>query len=156
MISLVGRPPTGLFENTPTSHPAPQVPERTHRRPVSMAALLGEQMWKPEYQAVNRTPPFASASMLGVCVVGCPVTPKSPTPKSAKGHVSCHIAAAEPHAAVRSMAASRRTVCEEHENVRLGPGELSCAHATRHQLTEHQHRARCLVRHRLDAPASCW
>ena len=85
VVSLVGRPPTGLLENTPPSQLAPQVPLRTQSRPVSMAAREGEQMWKPEYQAVKRTPPLASASMCGVCVVGWPVTPRSPTPRSSAG-----------------------------------------------------------------------
>jgi hypothetical protein len=82
VISLVGRPPTGLFEKTPPSQLAPHVPERTQSRPVSIAARDGLHMWKPEYHAVKRTPPFASASMFGVCVVGWPVTPRSPTPRS--------------------------------------------------------------------------
>lgn len=44
-----------MFEKTPPSQLEPQVPERTQSLPVSIAAREGEQMWKPEYQAVNRT-----------------------------------------------------------------------------------------------------
>ena len=44
-----------LFLLTPPVYLAPQVPDRTQSRPVSIAALEGEQMWKPEYHAVNRT-----------------------------------------------------------------------------------------------------
>ena len=81
VVSLVGRPPTGLFEKTPPS-PVPHVPERMQRRPVSMAAREGEQMWNPLYHAVKRTPPLARLSRCGEVMVGWPKTPRSPTPMS--------------------------------------------------------------------------
>ena len=52
VVSFVGRPPFGLLLNTPPFQ-APHVPDRTHNRPVSIAARDGEQIWKPSSCVAN-------------------------------------------------------------------------------------------------------
>jgi hypothetical protein len=100
------------------------------------------QTGQPEYHVLRIFPPWASLSILVVLVVGCPVKPKSPYPRSARRTYTGMAVVHRKIPARIGKAAGEgggHTINKEHDDVRFFAHRTPCGEGEHRQYQVQHH-----------------